>query len=155
VHYPAVDLDHSEWDDPDYQLLAFRGQDHPFGPGECGTDPGESPDRLPVWHRGHGGNSEPLEELRSGVASLQEDVSDLLEPVDEITRFDECMYTVGVRESPGYLYRNSSGGESRRPALSFDMRGDRLPQLSLIAFPGEEPPQIECNEDAGGVETDE
>jgi hypothetical protein len=24
-----------------------------------------------------------------------------------------------------------------------------------MAFPGEEPPQIECNEDAGGVATDE
>ncbi len=45
VYYPAVDLDHSEWDDPDYQVLAFRGRDHPFGDGECGTDPGEDADR--------------------------------------------------------------------------------------------------------------
>ena len=35
------------------------------------------------------------------------------------------------------------------------MRGHRLPQMSLMAFPGEEPPQIECNEDASGAETDE
>jgi hypothetical protein len=35
------------------------------------------------------------------------------------------------------------------------MRGDHLPAMSVLAFPGEEPPQIECNEDAGGVETDE
>ncbi|MCW2792084.1 MAG: hypothetical protein JWO76_1182 [Nocardioides sp.] len=155
VHYPAIDLDHSEWDDPDYQLLAFRGKDHPFGPGECGTDPGEAPDRPHAGRHGHAGHSEAMEKLRSGVRSLGEDVADLLEPVDEITRFDECMYTVGVRESPGYLYRDSAGSESRRPALSFDLRGDQLPQLGVMAFPGEEPPQIECNEDAGGVETDE
>ncbi|WP_153865201.1 hypothetical protein [Mumia zhuanghuii] len=43
----------------------------------------------------------------------------------------------------------------RRQALSFDMRGHRLPRLNVLAFPGEEPPQIECNEDAGGQETDE
>ncbi len=35
------------------------------------------------------------------------------------------------------------------------MSGPRLPQLSVMAFPGEEPPQIECNEDAGGIETHE
>ena len=65
------------------------------------------------------------------------------------------MYTLGFRDNPGYLFRSKQGAESRRSALSFDLRGDHLPQLSLMAFPGEEPPQIECNEDAGGVETDE
>ena len=72
--YPAVDLDHSEWDDPDYQVLAFRGQD---------------------------------------------------------------------------------GDTARRSARSFDLRGDHLPQFNLMAFPGEEPPQIECNEDAASGEEDD
>ena len=36
-----------------------------------------------------------------------------------------------------------------------DMRGFDPPQYDLLAFPGEEPPQIECNEDAGGHDTDE
>lgn len=142
VHYPAVDLDHSEWDDPDYQVLAFRGRDHPFGPGECGTDPGEDADR-------------PGRELRQDIASLREDVEDLAEPVDEIARFDECLFTVGVTSAPGYVYRTRGGQERRRSALSFDMSGPQLPAMSLMAFPGEEPPQIECNEDAGGVQTHE
>ena len=60
-----------------------------------------------------------------------------------------------MREVDGYRYRTEKGTQQRRPALSFDMRGDHLPQLSVMAFPGEEPPQIECNEDAGGVQTDE
>jgi hypothetical protein len=42
-----------------------------------------------------------------------------------------------------------------RAALSFDLAGPGLPQLNLLAFPGEEPPQIECNEDAGGEDTEE
>jgi hypothetical protein len=150
VHYPAVDLDHSEWDDPDYQVLAFRGQDHPFGDKEeCGTDPGEAPDR-----QAQGALSRP-ETLRSRIHALRDDVDDLGEPVFEITTFDQCMYTLGFREAPGYLYRSPDGDTTRRSALSFDLRGDHLPQFSLMAFPGEEPPQIECNEDAGGVETDE
>ena len=56
---------------------------------------------------------------------------------------------------PGYLYRDRSGALFQRSALSFDMRGHGLPQMSLMVFPGEEPPQIECNEDASGSETDE
>ncbi len=39
--------------------------------------------------------------------------------------------------------------------LAFDLDGPRVPRLNLLAFPGEEPPQIECNEDAGGDEDDE
>jgi hypothetical protein len=154
-HRPAVDLDHSEWDDPDYQLLAFRGTDRPFGPGECGSDPGEAADRSTVAARRHRPHRDGgLADLRRDVRDLREDVEDLGEPVDDITRFDQCLYTAGVASRPGYVYRDRSGVEGRRPALSFDMRG-HLPAMSVMAFPGEEPPQIECNEDAGGVETDE
>jgi hypothetical protein len=35
------------------------------------------------------------------------------------------------------------------------MRGFDSPQYDFMAFPGEEPPQIECDEDAGGHDTDE
>ncbi|MBZ5739728.1 hypothetical protein [Nocardioides mangrovi] len=148
-HYPAIDLDHSEWDDPDYQLLAFRGRDRPFADGECGTDPGEGVDRIAARP------SEARHELRRAVLDLREDVADLGEPVEEISRFDQCLYTVGVRTTPGYRFRAADGRRARRTALSFDLRGDHLPEASVLAFPGEEPPQIECNEDAGGVETDE
>jgi hypothetical protein len=34
-----------------------------------------------------------------------------------------------------------------------DMRGFDRPEYQLLAFPGEEPPSIECNEDAGGLFT--
>ena len=150
VHYPAIDLDYSEWDDPDYQVLAFRGRDRPFGPGECGSDPGEAADRsVPSRSR------VTRDDVRQAIRALREGVEDLAEPVDEITRFDECLYTVGVGTNPGYLYRDRAGVDTRRSALSFDLRGAHLPEMSLMAFPGEEPPQIECNEDAGGVQTDE
>ena len=86
---------------------------------------------------------------------MREDVEDLYDPVDEIVRFDQCLYTVGLASTPGYLFRGRSGAEARRSALAFDLTGPRLPQLSVMAFPGEEPPQIECNEDAGGVQTHE
>jgi len=46
-------------------------------------------------------------------------------------------------------------GHQRRSALAMDMRGFDKPQYDLLAFPGEEPPQIECNEDASGQGTDE
>ncbi|WP_378567299.1 MULTISPECIES: hypothetical protein [unclassified Nocardioides] len=149
AYRPAIDIDQTEWDDPDYQLLAFRGRDHPFAEGECGTDPGESADRRGVHA------DESAKDLRGDIQDLREDVADLGEPVSEISAFDECLYTVGVRENPGYFYRDGRHRSQRRSALSFDMRGARLPRMSLLAFPGEEPPQIECNEDAGGVATDE
>ena len=47
------------------------------------------------------------------------------------------------------------GRPSKGPALAIDVDGFDRPQFDLMAFPGEEPPQIECNEDASGFETDE
>ena len=87
------------------------------------------------------------------VESLSEDIEDLREPVQEFELFDECAYTIGVTEfgkwngDVGYLY--GAGGAKRRPALAYDMRGFGLPQFDFLSFPGEEPPSIECNEDAG------
>jgi hypothetical protein len=148
-HEPAIDVDASEWDDPDYQLAAFAAGDHPFGPGECDTEPGEEGFRLA---RAAGATSTPFERR---LRRLEEDVEDLGEPVEEITQFDECMYTVGAQERRGYVYEGRRGARRLRPALSFDMRGHRPAQLDLMAFPGEEPPQIECNEDAAGEGTEE
>jgi hypothetical protein len=160
-HVPALDIDESEWDDPDYMLLAFLGRDDPRGPRECSSEPGEAVDRTPA-RRGPGiaratARPDPGDrnDLRQGIVALREDLEDLREPVDEITQFDECLFTVGVKTEPGYAYRTRNGGLVHRGALSFDMTGDRLPSYDVLAFPGEEPPQIECNEDAGGVETDE
>ena len=34
-----------------------------------------------------------------------------------------------------------------------DMRGFNEPEYDFMAYPGEEPPSIECNEDAGGLFT--
>jgi hypothetical protein len=154
-HLPALDIDESEWEDPDYMLLAFLGDDDPRAGGECETEPGEGVDRVPARGRARSADGDSRDDLRQGIAELREDVEDLAEPVEEITQFDECMYTVGVRSLPGYAFRTSAGRLQRRAALSFDMRGEDLPAYDVMAFPGEEPPQIECNEDAGGVETDE
>jgi hypothetical protein len=160
-HDTAIAIDGSEWDDPDYQLAAFAGRDRPSGPGECDTDPGEEGFQLPSRPSAPfaaaaaasivGGTSS---RHRERLDRLVETVEDLGEPVAEITQFDECMYTVGARERGGYVYEHR-GRSRRRPALSFDMRGHAPAQLDLMAFPGEEPPQIECNEDAGGQGTEE
>ena len=75
--------------------------------------------------------------------------------VGEITRFDQCAYTVGATSRAGYRFRTRDGRERERSALAFDMRGARLPSRSLLAFPGEEPPEVECNEDAELGESDD
>ena len=92
-------------------------------------------------------------DVRQGIRALREDVEDLGEPVEEITQFDQCMFTVGVAATRLPL-PDRAGRRDPARALSFDMRGAPC-RSDLMAFPGEEPPQIECNEDAGGVETDE
>jgi hypothetical protein len=92
-------------------------------------------------------------DLQQEVESLTEDIEDLGEPVEEFELFDQCMYTIGVTElgswggDMGYLF--GRGGQTRRPALAMDIRGFGVPQFDFLAFPGEEPPSIECNEDAG------
>ncbi|HET6998787.1 MAG TPA: hypothetical protein VFI03_09370 [Solirubrobacterales bacterium] len=89
-----------------------------------------------------------VEELQQELDSLTEDIEDLKEPVNEFDLFDECMYLIGVSElgrpkGTGYFF-----GAKRRPALALDIRGFGQPQFNFLAFPGEEPPSIECNEDA-------
>lgn len=94
-----------------------------------------------------------VDDLQQNVGSLTEDVEDLGEPVAEFELFDQCAYTIGVTQfgtwngDVGYLF--GAGGAKRRPALAFDMRGFGTPQFDFLSFPGEEPPSIECNEDAG------
>jgi hypothetical protein len=41
---PAIAVDTSEWDDPDYEFLAFAGRDRPFTDRECQSEPGEGVD---------------------------------------------------------------------------------------------------------------
>ena len=153
-HLPALDIDTSEWDDPDYEVLAFLGRDRPFSQRECGNEPGEGTDR-PMPPRAGDSYADRVEDLRRGVRDLAEDVADLLEPVLEFVQFDECMFTLGVQNRSGYRYRTPAGVDTHRSVLSFDLSGVRLPQFDVMAFPGEEPPQIECNEDAAGENTDE
>jgi hypothetical protein len=40
----AIAVDGSEWDDPDYEFLAFAGRDRPFTDRECQSEPGEGVD---------------------------------------------------------------------------------------------------------------
>jgi hypothetical protein len=94
-----------------------------------------------------------VEELQQEVESLTEDIEDLREPVEEFDLFDQCAYTIGVTQygtwggAVGYLF--GAGGQARRPALAMAMRGFGRAQYDFLSFPGEEPPSIECNEDAG------
>ena len=164
-HVGALDIDSSEWDDPDYMFLAFLGRDRPFTNVECGHEPGESVDRaVPAGSRltatrSRANGASGLEDLQGDVAEALEDVEDLWEPGEEFVQFDECMFTIGVRElgstSHGYRFKAPHGAPRYQAALSFDLSDLRLPQMDLMGFPGEEPPQIECNEDAGGHDTDE
>lgn len=94
-----------------------------------------------------------VEELQQELDSLTEEIEDLQEPVGEFDLFDECMYPIGVSEygsadgAFGYVF--GRGGTARRPALALDIRGFGTPRYQFLAFPAEEPPSIECNEDAG------
>jgi hypothetical protein len=94
-----------------------------------------------------------VEDLEQELNSLTEEVEDLQEPVAEFDLFDQCMYVIGVTEygsasgSSGYLF--GSNRRPRRRALAMDIRGFRRPRYQFLAFPSEEPPSIECNEDAG------
>jgi hypothetical protein len=100
-----------------------------------------------------------IEELQQELDSLAEDVEDLREPVEEFDLFDQCMYLIGVTQhgkaggKAGYVFQGR--GRTRRPALAFDIRGTARAQFELLAFPGEEPPSIECNEDAGEEDSDD
>ena len=134
---------------PGLRAAGVPGAGQPFGDAECGSEPGEGVDRSPARAATRGGD------LQDDVAGLAEDVEDLAEPVGEIAQFDQCMFTVGVRTSSDFVFENRAGRRSSRSALSYDLRGRTPPQLDVIAFPGEEPPQIECNEDAAGEGTDE
>jgi hypothetical protein len=93
-----------------------------------------------------------VEDLKQKVESLTEDIEDLREPVAEFDLFDQCAFTIGVTQygswggDVGFLF--GAGGRLRRPALAVDMRGFGTPQYDFLAFPAEEPPSIECNEDA-------
>jgi hypothetical protein len=93
-----------------------------------------------------------VEQLEQDLDSLTEEIEDLQEPVAEFELFDECMYLIGVSEhgSPGgsFGYLFGRNGRTHRPALALDMRGFGRPRYRFMAFPAEEPPSIECNEDA-------
>jgi hypothetical protein len=112
---------------------------------------------MPAAAAGKGGSSlrDRIDDLQQEVESLTEDIEDLREPVEEFELFDQCMYTIGVTEygtwggEVGYLFAGRAGQQRRRPALALDIRGFDVPQFDFLAFPGEEPPSIECNEDAG------
>jgi hypothetical protein len=100
-----------------------------------------------------------VEELQQELDALREDVEDLREPVEEFELFDECMYLVGVTEHgraggrEGYLFEGAR--RTMRPALALDVRGFGLPMYQFLAFPAEEPPSIECNEDVGEEDADD
>jgi hypothetical protein len=100
-----------------------------------------------------------VEELQQEIDSLTEEVEDLREPVFEFDLFDQCMFTIGVSQhgtrdgARGFYYGRR--GLRRWPALSLDMSGTGVPDFEFLAFPAEEPPSIECNEDAGEEITDE
>ncbi len=177
VYRPALAIDRSELDDPDYALLGGelsrlslrRGGDETVPPptppppplSRCNVEAGEAVDRsLPkprgaILHRDTPAEDR-LDDLEQELDSFREDVTDLGEPVEEFATFDQCMYLIGVAQHGsrsgafGYSYGNNG---RLRPALAMDMRGFNAPQHEFFAFPGEEPPSIECNEDAGGLFT--
>ena len=160
---------------PNYRSMRRRGGDEtpgppaPTGPSrrECGGEPGEGVDKAPapsasgnaVGSRARSKDSElndRLGDVRQEIASFGEDVEDLGEPVEEFDTFDQCMHLIGVTESGdrsgtvGYHY----GAGKLRPAFALDFSAGP-PEFQMLAHPGEEPPSIECNEDAGGLFTNE
>jgi hypothetical protein len=175
-HYrPAIAIDRSDWDDPDYMFLAFVDGNRPGQ--KCTQDPGEAPDlrRLvaPICAPGTACRAAPapppsasarhtlrrrIDHLQDTLATLSEDAEDLLDPIAEFDLFDQCMFTIGVDSNgstrphaPGYSY---GPHRARRSALAMGLRQTRPPTFQFLAFPQEEPPSIECNEDAEPEPTD-
>jgi hypothetical protein len=175
----ALAIDRSEWDDPDYMFLGgelshvqlrHRGGDEatdspPPPPDidlrDCNDEPGEAVDRPARFNVARPlardtETSDRIGDLQQELDSFLEDVTDLGEPVEEFDTFDQCMHLIGVAQHGvasgafGYAYGK---GDAMKPALAMDMRGFRAPQHEFLVFPGEEPPSIECNEDAGGLFT--
>jgi hypothetical protein len=113
----------------------------------------EEPFQGPTGHNAIKGPppvAERVENLEEELDSLLEDVEDLWEPIEEFDEFDQCMYLIGVTEygtrdgsGPGYYFN-----ETRKSALALDIRGFKESQFQFLSYPGEEPPSIECNEDA-------
>jgi hypothetical protein len=132
---PALGIDRSDWNDPDYMMLALVGAEQPGR--ECEEDPPEasSHHRAQVARAARGGDTllQRVLDVRDDLASLQEDVEDLEEPVREFVLFDQCMFTIaanqhGIRDGDvGYLF--GSGGKRRWPALTLDLSDSsvRLP----------------------------
>jgi hypothetical protein len=147
---PALAIDRSDWDDPEYMFLAFVGGDRP-GRG-CQDEPGESIDSLAAALPATA-TADRAGDLEQELDSLSEEIEDLEEPVAEFDQFDECMYLIGVsaygRRDGAFGYHFGTHGRARRPALALDLRPSSRPRYRFLAFPGEEPPSIECNEDAG------
>jgi len=151
----AIAIDRSSWDDPDYEVLAFGAGDEKSP--RCAGDPGEGVDRETVA-RGDGEN-EAAGNLLEDARELNESIEDLVEPVFEFEAFDQCAFTLGMtsygsrRGDNGYVYVDD--GREQRQALAIDIDGFDPPEYDFLTFAGEEPPQIECNEDASGEGTDE
>ncbi|CAN5286416.1 hypothetical protein BH09ACT10_BH09ACT10_24270 [soil metagenome] len=158
----AVAIDNSPWDDPDYQLLSFEGKNRPFKARACqegsvnlastslATQSLVSPAAKRTKSPG-----KRIKDIDGDLSAIAEDVSDLVDPVESFTFFDECMFTVGASRRTGLTFVNAQGKSVAGSALDFDLAAAGRPDYDLMAFPGEEPPQIECNEDAGGLDTDE
>ena len=156
---PALAVDISEWDDPDYFFLTFKGRDRPFVERECKDRDGEEVDfRPPTYPRAVpkaqrlSNTNDRLRDVRQELASLGEDVQDLWKDVGEFEIFDQCMYTIGVSEfgskgdGTGYVFARR--GRVVQPAMAMDVASFRRPMFQFMGYPGEEPPSIECNEDA-------
>jgi hypothetical protein len=139
AYRPALAIDRSDRDDPDYLLLAFVGGDRPGH--DCLDEPAEDAEAAVL-----GSGPERVEDLQGALDALTEDVEDLREPVRELDLFQECAYVVGATQRGGYRYEHR--GLRTRPALAFDLRGSGLARYQFLAFPAEEPPSLECNEDA-------
>ncbi len=108
VFRPALAVDVSEWDDPDYEFLAFEGHDRPFSNRDCEGEPGESVDKRLApsgsgkahasKRRGRSSLRDRVVDARQELGSLGEEIEDLGEPVEEFDTFDQCMHVIGVTE---------------------------------------------------------
>lgn len=101
-----------------------------------------------------------VSDLSQQMAPLEEDIDDLEEPIDEFEQFDQRMFLLrvgsfGASSADGRVPFSARGRRTYRPLLALDLRGFGAAQFSFLAFPGEEPPQIECNEDAGSGDDDD
>ena len=156
-HLPAIDIDDQRVGRPGLRAagLPRPGSAVPR-PASAATSPARGStgrrraDRSEVRAGQRLGGADRLDELRSGVTSLRRTSRTCSSRSRRSSSSTSACTPSGSRTGPATSTAAAGTAVSHRVrAVLRHARPATLPQMNMMAIPGEEPPQIECNEDAG------